>query len=107
PAEGLTVLLVDNARGRTRVRPSTDGKLHITARETARAGAEDEAKKIARTASVELSREGSRYVVKVKYPRKESVHVNFWDGFDLSVPRLEVRLAGEGPPPLALHANSR
>ncbi|HET9325266.1 MAG TPA: DUF4097 family beta strand repeat-containing protein [Candidatus Eisenbacteria bacterium] len=108
PADGLSTLVVDNARGRIDVRPSADGKLRITALKIARAATEAEAKKIAATAAVELQRDGARYVVKVKYPRKESVHVNFWEGFDLSVPRLEVRLAVEVPAALAvqLHASS-
>jgi hypothetical protein len=105
-AEGLTALVVDNARGRIDVRPSADGKLHITALKIARATTVSEAKKIAQSASVEVGREGSRYVVKVKYPRKESVHVNLWDGFDLSVPRLEVRLAAEVPATLAVQLNA-
>lgn len=106
PAEGLGLLVVDNARGRIDVRPSSDGKLHITALKIARAGTEAEARKIASTASVELAREGARYVVKVKYPRKESVHVNFWESFDLSIPRLEVRIAVEVPATLAVHLNA-
>jgi hypothetical protein len=105
-AEGLTALVVDNARGRIDVRPSADGKLHITALKIARASTVSEAKKIAQSASVEVAREGSRYVVKVKYPRKESVHVNLRDGFDLSVPRLEVRLAAEVPATLAVQLNA-
>jgi DUF4097 and DUF4098 domain-containing protein YvlB len=108
PAEGVSLLVVENDRGRIDVRPSADGKLHITALKIARAATQADAQKIARTASVEIQREGARYMVKVKYPHKESVHVNFWEGFDLSVPRLEVQLAIEVPPALAiqLSANS-
>src|SRR6185369_5467467 len=56
-----------------------------------------DAREIARATSVELGRDGSRYVIRVRYPHKESVHVNFWDGFDLSTPRLDVRIAIEVP----------
>jgi hypothetical protein len=106
PAEGLELLVVDNARGRIDVRPSGDGKLHITALKIARGATEAEAKKLAKTAGVELAQEGARYVVKVKYPRKESVHVNFWESFDLSIPRLEVRLTVEVPASLAVQLNA-
>jgi DUF4097 and DUF4098 domain-containing protein YvlB len=106
PADGVTLLVVDNARGRIDVRPSADGKLHITALKVARAASQSEAQKVARTASVEIQREGARYTVRVKYPRKESVRVNFWEGFDLSVPRLEVQLAVEVPPTMAIQLNA-
>src|SRR5437867_1325234 len=99
PAEGLAVVVVvENARGRVEARPSADGSLHITALKIARAASSSDAREIARSTTVELERDGNRYFVRVKYPRKESVHVNFWDGFDLSTPRLEVRVEVDVPP---------
>src|SRR5215831_19359327 len=91
PAAGLDQLVVENARGRIEVHPSSDGDLHVSALKIARASTESEARGIAKAASVELQKDGKRYWVRVRYPQKESVHVNFWDGFDLSNPRLEVR----------------
>jgi Toastrack DUF4097 len=102
PAAGLELLVVENARGRIEVRPSGDQSLHITALKVARAASTVEAQKIARAATVELEHDGSRYTVRVRYPQRESLRVNFWDGFDLSMPRLEVRLTIEVPDRIAV-----
>jgi hypothetical protein len=102
PAAGLQTLMVENSRGRVDVHPSADGSLHITALKIVRAPSTGEAQRNARAATVELERDGSRYLIRVRYPRGESVHVNFWDGFDLSMPRLEVRLSIEVPTAMAV-----
>ena len=106
PAAGLEQLVVENARGRIDVRPSPDENLHVTALKIARAASTSDAQKIARTATVEIEHDGPRYVVRVRYPRHESVRVNFWDGFDLSLPRLEVRLTIQVPARLAVQLQS-
>lgn len=102
PAAGLDLVVVENARGRIEVRPSPDADLHITALKIARANSGADAREIARATSVELQRDGSRYLIRVKYPRKESIRVNFWEGFDLSMPRLEVRMTVEVPAALGV-----
>lgn len=101
PGAGLTALTVQNARGRVEARPSRDGDLHITALKIARGRQESQAREIARDATVELERSGGRYLVRVRYPRQQSVHVNLWEPFDLSVRRLEVRITVEVPRDLA------
>src|SRR5262245_5974110 len=102
PAAGIEQLVVENARGRIEVHPSRDADLHVTALKIARANSESEARTIASAATVQLRKDGKRYVIRVRYPQKESVHVNFWDGFDLSMPRLEVRLSVDVPSALAV-----
>ncbi|TMQ69965.1 MAG: DUF4097 domain-containing protein [Candidatus Eisenbacteria bacterium] len=107
PAEGLDLVTIDNARGRIDVRPSSDGDLHITALKIARAPTRAEARQIARSLVVELQREGRHYVIRVRYPR-ESLRVNLWEGFDLSMPHLEMRMMVDVPAsmPIELDASS-
>jgi DUF4097 and DUF4098 domain-containing protein YvlB len=102
PSAGLTTIVVQNPRGRTEARPSPDSNLHITALKIARGSRKSDAQEASRATTVELAREGSRYVVRVRYPRRESVRVNFWEPFDLSVPRLEVRITVEVPRGMAV-----
>ena len=103
PAAGLQVVTVDNARGRIEVRQSHDQSVHITALKITRAGGRSESKELARQTLVELGREGSRYSVRVQYPKLRSIHVNIWNGLEeLGMPRAEVRLTIEIPTHLAV-----
>jgi putative adhesin len=107
PAAGLKLLTVENARGRVEVRPSRDPSLHVTALKITRASGRNEARDLARQTLVELGREGTRYVIRVRYPRLHSVHVNIWDGLeDLGAPRVEVRLTIEVPPSLGVELSA-
>jgi len=85
---------VENSRGWIRVRPSPDRSVHITAIKIVRAGDRDLGERLARETIVELRGDGSRYRIKVKYPRGRSVRANLWGGLsELTHPRVEVHLA--------------
>lgn len=94
-AAGLHGLLVENPRGRVEVRPSGDGRLHLTALKIVRSPERSRAQALAREIRVETSTESGRFAVRVRYPQRQSVQLSFWDLLSVGVtlPRLEVRLA--------------
>lgn len=100
---GVSKVVASNARGRVEVRPSPDRSLRLIAVKTARAMEGSVARRLARETVVELAREGPRYLIKVRYPKSESVRINLWQGFTkMSVPRVEVRLSLEVPAGVAV-----
>src|SRR5262249_55359407 len=76
--------------------------LHITALKVVRATSESAARRLADDTIVELNRDGSRYEIQVRYPHSSS-HINLWESMgELTIPRIEVRLALEVPSGVAV-----
>ena len=99
---GVTLVAVQNARGRIEVHAGQDRALHITALKIVRALGERTAQRLADETLVELAREGSRYEIHVRYPRTAS-KIDLWRGVnDLTIPRVEVRLTLDVPAGLAV-----
>jgi hypothetical protein len=99
---GVNRILAQNARGRIEVRTGEDRALHLTALKIVRAVDGRTARRLAESTIVELSRDGDRYEIRVRYPHSSS-HINFWQGMgELTIPRIEVRLALEVPPGVAV-----
>ena len=104
---GLTQLEVQNSRGRIDARPSPDADLHIVALKVVRGSTTDAAKDLARQTAVELERQGNRYVIRVRYPKSQSIHVNIWQDLDnFSVPKVEVQLTVQVPPRVTVELSS-
>ncbi len=105
---GLTGLEVENPRGTIEVRPSADGRLHITALKIVRAAGRGEARELADATRVEARADGERYRMRVSYPQRQVVHVGFWELFREGVvlPQTEVRLTLEAPAGLAVRLTS-
>src|SRR5262245_24992062 len=102
-ATGLREVVVRNARGTVDVRPSTDGQIHIAALKVIRASGRTSAAELARESRVELSRDGTAYLIQVRYPRSRHVQIDIWKGFDDSmIPRIDVELTVEIPAQLLL-----
>lgn len=78
-ARDLKVLEVDNPRGDVLVTASADGRLHVTAIKIARGRDQAEARGHAREIQVTAGAEGDRYTIRVEYPQRVDVRVNFWD----------------------------
>jgi DUF4097 and DUF4098 domain-containing protein YvlB len=107
PGPGLTQITVQNARGRIEARPSPDLDLHVVALKIVRGSSTEAAKDLARQTAVELQREGSRYLIRVRYPKSQSIHVNVWEDLgNLSVPKVEVQLTLQVPSRVALDMSS-
>lgn len=103
-ARGVRVLEVENARGDVRVTPSTDGRIHITALKICRGRDKAEAERHAAQIAVTAAAQGDRFVIRVTYPKRVDVRINFWDlmsgresGDDIG-PSHELRLGLEVPP---------
>ena len=98
-ARGVALVRVENPRGLVQVRPSADGRIHLTALKIARSSDRAKAVEFARDTRVETRTEAGRYVVVVRYPQRQVVRVNFWDLFrdHYQFPEIEVRLALEVP----------
>lgn len=103
-ARGIRVLEVDNARGDVRVTPSADGRIHVTALKISRGRDKAEAEKYAAQITVAAAAQGDRYAIRVTYPKRVDVRINFWDllsgkedGDDIG-PSHELRLVLEVPP---------
>lgn len=101
-ARGLTSLRVENPGGLVQVSPSRDGRIHLTALKLTASRMSSRAREFARGTRVETSTESGRYVVRVRYPQRQTFKVSLsqilrgeWD-----LPRVEVRLALEVPPQL-------
>ena len=109
---GLTALDVNNASGLVQLRPSPDGRLHVTAVKVCRARDRALATRLCGETSVETGAVGSRFDIRVRYPRRIDVHVDFWElfhshGDDTGFwPHLEVQLLLEVPANLALHVQT-
>lgn len=78
-ARGLRVLEVDNPRGDILVTPSADGRLHVTALKTCRGRDAAEARRHATEIDVSASRQGDRYAIRVTYPPRVDIRINFWE----------------------------
>lgn len=102
-AAGLSSLDLENSRGIVKVRPSTDGQLHVTAVKICRLQRRDDAERYLRETTVESRAEQGRWVVRVKYPKHIKAQIDFWDFFrsrgqhELRFPLLEVQLTVEAP----------
>jgi hypothetical protein len=96
----LAGLRVENPRGLVEVRPSSDGRIHVTALKLASASERSRARQFSRRTTVETSTAGDRFVVRVRYPQHQSIRVNLWRLIrgDFDFPGVEVRLAIEVPP---------
>ena len=95
--KGLTGVSVENARGITEMRPSSDGRLHITVVKIARAGSRERSRELAARTTVTTQTQDGRLHLKVLYPKHEAIHVNFWELEDSPHRRLQVRIALEVP----------
>ncbi len=101
-ARGLTGLRVENPRGLVQVSPSRDGRIHLTALKLASSRASERAEDFARGTRVETSTESGRFVVRVRYPQRRTLHASLSQLFkgEFDLPRIEVRLSLEVPPSL-------
>jgi hypothetical protein len=101
-ARGLAGLRVENPRGLVQVRPSHDGRIHLTALKLASSRASLQAQDFARGTRVETSTESGRFVVRVRYPQRRTLHASLSQLFrgEFDLPRVEVRLSLEVPPSL-------
>ncbi len=112
PATGVRLLDLDNARGTIQLRRSADGKVHLSAYKICRAETDEKAKGLAVATTVQTSREGDRFVLRVKYPQNVRVKIDFWkmlksDNWENGMmPRIEVRLVAEVPDGVEIHARS-
>jgi len=99
-ARGFNALEVVNSRGRVDLLPSPDGKLHLTALKIVRCSSRARAEELARGIVVETGVKDDRYVVEVRYQKRHSVRISFWDIFKidgLNLPAYEVRLTCQVP----------
>jgi hypothetical protein len=105
---GLKSLRVENARGRVRVVPSADGRLHVTALKVTTGKSSERTTELARQTQVENSVVNGRYLVRVRYPQSQVVRISFLRLLrgEVDVPAVEVRLTLEMPPELALELES-
>lgn len=78
-AKGIRTVEVDNARGDVEVAPSPDGRIRVTALKICRGRDLAEAKRFAAAIGVTAGTQGDRYVVKVTYPKRVDIRVNFWE----------------------------
>lgn len=103
-ARGLTGLRVENPRGLVQVSRSLDGRIHLTALKVTASRMSTQAQGFARETRVETSTESGRYVVRVRYPQRQMLRASLAQLFrgELDLPRVEVRLALEVPPRLAV-----
>jgi cytochrome d ubiquinol oxidase subunit II len=77
----IRTIEVGNPRGNVDIGPSPDGRIHVTALKICRGRDEAEAKRLAAQLSVTTVVQGDRYVIKVTYPKRVDIKVNFWDLF--------------------------
>lgn len=105
---GIRTIEVGNPRGDVEIGPSPDGRIHVTALKICRGRNDAEAKSLAAQLSVTAGVQGNRYVIKVTYPKRVDIKVNFWDLFsghansDDIGQSHEVKLLLQAPPELAL-----
>lgn len=108
-ARGIRTIEIDNSRGDVEVAPSGDGRIHVTALKTCRGRDRAEAQRFAAAIAVTSATEGDRWVMRVKYPARVDIRVNFWDllsgrsdSGDIGQSH-EVKLLVAAPPSLALN----
>jgi len=104
-ARGFRALEVLNSRGRVDLLPSPDAKLHLTALKIVRCGSRERAEELGRGIVVETGVRDDRYVVEVRYQKRHSVRISFWDIFKidgLNLPAYEVRVTCQVPRGLAV-----
>lgn len=95
---GIESVRVENARGRVTVTRSTDGRVHLTATKIVRTGDRERSERIAAETDVTAGVSDRVLDVRVRYPKRSAVRVNFWDllrGYEM--PRAEVRLTLQVP----------
>jgi hypothetical protein len=103
-ARGLKGLRVENPRGLVQVSPSRDGRIHLTALKLTTSRMSSQAQEFARGTRVETSTASGRFMVLVHYPQRQTLHASLSQLFkgEFDLPRVEVRLALEVPPSLAV-----
>jgi hypothetical protein len=101
-ARGITGLRVENPRGLVQVSPSRDGRIHLTALKLTTSRMASRAQDFASGTRVETSTESGRFVVRVHYPQRKTLHASLSQLFkgEFDLPRVEVRLSLEVPPKL-------
>jgi hypothetical protein len=107
-ARGLKGLRVENPRGLVQVSPSRDGRIHLTALKLSTSRMSSQAEDFARGTRVETSTESGRFVVRVRYPQRRTLHASLSQLFkgEFDLPRVEVRLSLEVPPSLPVELES-
>lgn len=111
-AGGIRTVEIDNSRGDIQVAPSADGRIHVTALKTCRGRDRAEAQRFAAAIGVTSTTEGDRWVLRVNYPKRVDIRVNFWDlisghsDSDDFGQSHEVKLLVEAPPALALRLHA-
>jgi DUF4097 and DUF4098 domain-containing protein YvlB len=98
-ARGLKGLRVENPRGLVQVSPSRDGRIHLTALKLTTSRMSSQAQEFARGTRVETSTESGRFVVRVHYPQRQTLHASLSQLFrgEFDLPHAEVRLSLEVP----------
>ncbi len=107
-ARGITGLVVQNPRGVVEIRPSDDGRIHVTALKLSTATDRARAERFSQLTRVETATEGGRFVVRVRYPQNQAIRVDFWRFLkgEFDFPGVEVRLGITVPPALAAELES-
>jgi hypothetical protein len=106
-ATNLAGIKIENPRGEVSVRRGAGGRLHLTALKIVRANDREQSARFARGTQVVTSTEDGKWIVKVRYPQRQSIHLSFWDMFScFELPRVEVRLDVEVPEAFSVWANS-
>jgi hypothetical protein len=106
-ARELKGVVVENPRGLVSVRRGATDQIHLTALKIVRGEDERHAARWGKETEVVTSREGGRYVVRVKYPQRQSVRIGLLDVFNgFELPRVEVRLEVEVPDDLPVRLAS-
>jgi hypothetical protein len=102
-ARGFTSLRVENPRGVIHLKPSADGRIHLTALKIVRSAGRERAARLARETQVVLSTEDRACVLRVRYPQRQSVRISFWEMFSgFELPAVGVQLTLEVPTHLAV-----
>ena len=107
-ARGLTGVEVENRRGVVAFHRSADGKIHVTALKITRATDREHSLAYARETQVLTAVEDGRLAVRVRYSRRQSIHLSFWDVFSgFELPSVEVRLSIDVPDGLAVDVSTK
>ena len=95
---GFSALSVENARGRIEVSAGPPGQVKIAALKTVRARSQDHAHELSDGTIVETDVRSGRLTIRVRYPQRQAIQVNLWEGFNSEdYPRSDVRLTIEVP----------
>ena len=104
---GWKMLEIENARGTTAVRPSSDGRVHLVAVKVVRGHDSRQSRDLAERIEVTTDRIEDRFLITVHYPQRSDVHVGFWDLFSgIEFPRSELRLDVQAPATLPIRLRS-